>query len=217
MLISKLTLYTSDLKGTLQFYTEVLGLKLHQKEDTSVSFMAGESILKFIHSAESPPCYHFAFTIPSNKIREALTAMEGRVTPLIDSDLKKIVVFGDWKAKSFYFMDNNENILEFIAREEMLNATTAAFDTDQICSVSEIGIAVAHVPAACEHLKKQYGLLPYSGQKPSEQFTALGDAGGLLLLVREGRTWFPTKCTAKKATVEIEIRHREQIHVLKYH
>ena len=56
--------------------------------------------------------------------------------------------------------------------------------------ISEIGLAVPDVPAAAAALQGEFGL-PVFGTAAAES-APLGDPHGLLIVVRQGRPWFPT-------------------------
>ena len=115
MLIKKLQLLTDNLEETGKFYGQILDLPVLHKSDCFITFLTGESELSFHLSTGERPKYHFAFNIPCNQIEQALAWMEGKATLLPIEGKGPIVDFSNWNAKAFYFLDNNENILEFIA------------------------------------------------------------------------------------------------------
>ena len=140
--ILEIELYTDNLIETESFYFNILGLNIACKTENSISFLAGKSTLTFIKSDNLNPKYHFAFNIPNNKLDEAINWSKGKLN-LIENDETGIVSnFESWKASSIYFYDNNENILEFIARFDLDNTTYKTFDSSSILSISEIGIVV---------------------------------------------------------------------------
>jgi hypothetical protein len=53
------------------------------------------------------------------------------------------------------------------------------------------GQPVPDVKATAHNLQRSAGITPY-GDEPGENFAAVGDVHGLLILVCPGRTWFPT-------------------------
>jgi catechol-2,3-dioxygenase len=57
--------------------------------------------------------------------------------------------------------------------------------------ISEIGLAVPDVPAAVATLQNAFGLSVFG--TAAAEFTPLGDHDGLLIVVRQGRPWFPTR------------------------
>src|SRR3954453_13270704 len=116
MNILEIEILSDNLVETEMFYAELLGLPTTRKDQNSISFLAGKSILTFIQSNELNPTYHFAFNIPNNKINEAVNWASSKVDLIDSSDSRIVANFESWNAKAFYFYDNNRNILEFIAR-----------------------------------------------------------------------------------------------------
>ncbi|MNY37869.1 hypothetical protein D3C86_1724580 [compost metagenome] len=108
-----------------------------------------------------------------------------------------------WNAKSFYFYDNNENLLELICRYDLDNQSEHTFDGSSILHVSEIGLVSDDVPFLAETLMNKYGLDVYSKQPAQDNFTALGDEEGLFIIVNEDRNWFPTEKKAKSFRTKI--------------
>lgn len=69
------------------------------------------------------------------------------------------VDFPDWNAKSVYFYDAEENILEFIARHNLDEPTNdATFTSNHIKRISEIGIAVSDTEGFAKKVKENTGL-----------------------------------------------------------
>ena len=82
-------------------------------------------------------------------------------------------------------------LLELIARHDLPAASSSGrFSSADLLRISEIGLAVPDVPAAVAALQNAFGL-PVFGTAAGE-FTPLGDHDGLLIVVRQGRPWFPT-------------------------
>ncbi|WP_163323229.1 VOC family protein [Draconibacterium mangrovi] len=72
MKILKLELPTNNLKQTERFYNDVLELNACDVSSDSLCYEIGHSVLRFTEKAGESGAYHFAFNIPSNKIKEAL-------------------------------------------------------------------------------------------------------------------------------------------------
>lgn len=109
-----------------------------------------------------------------------------RAELLADENGNTTIDFGNWNAHSLYFKDAAGNILEFIARHDLQNAS----DQFEILSISEIGLATQDVLAQVKTFQEKTGLLPYKDEC-SETFTAVGDADGLFITVKQGRIWYP--------------------------
>src|SRR5919201_46562 len=116
---------------------------------------------------EAPP-HHFAFHVAS------LEPWQRRLDVTEEHD------FSGWDgARAVYFRDPEENIVELLARPEPRPEL----------SIAEVGLPVDDVPAAVDALAT-LGLGPYD--EWDDTFAPLGDADGLLIVVRPGRAWFPT-------------------------
>ena len=115
------------------------------------------------------------------------------------SETEEIADFDSWKAKAFYFKDNNENILEFIARYNLKDNYTKPFGSDAILSISEIGIVVDDVVTTRQSISFQYNVPIFSQPPLPENFTALGDDHGLFILSKRGREWYATDIKAESS------------------
>lgn len=213
MQIKSLQLLSDDLQGTAKFYREVLGLRLLHQSEEELRLAAGETVLSFLKSYGQKPQYHFAFNIPCNKAREALQWMTGKASVLDIEPGQPIANFKNWNAEAFYFLDNNENIVEFIARNDLHNTSQASFDGASLLSVSEIGIVSDDVPEQCRLLIANYGVDYFAKQPPMPRFAALGDDRGLLIVVPHSRDWYPTKIPSTKhwLRAELEVGGRELV------
>lgn len=203
MRIKELHLLTNHLKDTAQFYTQVLGATVKAENEQELSLLLGETLIYFQNSPEENPVYHLAFDIPRNKLEEAYHWLKERTTILPVTADTEFSDFQLWNAKSFYFYDNNENLLELICRYDLDNDSDLIFDDSSILYVSEIGLVSDDVPFLAETLMNKYGLEVYSKQPAQDNFTALGDEEGLLIIVNADRNWFPTEKKAKSFRTKI--------------
>lgn len=186
-------LRADDLGPLRDFYEGRLGLPTVASADDEVCFQAGQSELCFRRHPE-PALYHFAFNIAPAKIESAFAWLQGRA-PLRMPD---VVDFPNWNAHAVYFVDPLGNILEFIARHDMPSADTSDFGTADIWGVSEIGVVVDDVAEAVRDFQQRLSLPVYKGSV-SNEFAALGDDEGLLIVVRTGRPWFSSPSLLAKA------------------
>lgn len=215
MKIKQIELLSSDLAGTEKFYTQVLGLKLYEKDNTSLILLAGESRIIFREIRHEKPVYHFAFNIPHNQLKEAEQWLSAKI-PLIPFEGKTIIDFDNWNAKSIYFLDNNGNVLEFIARFELNNASQKPFEGSEILSVSEMGLVSKNVPQLAQDLIRDHDLSYFEKQKQRRDFAALGDDEGLLILSGNEREWFPTAIKVRKFRTKIFLETREELIEFEY-
>jgi catechol 2,3-dioxygenase-like lactoylglutathione lyase family enzyme len=214
MKILELELLSDDIFKTEVFYNEVLGLETLYKDSSSISFNAGSTKLTFRSSVNVKPVYHFAFDVPNNKLLEAFDWIEKKTEIMYVIPPDKIADFYNWNAKSFYFYDNNGNILEFIARNDLDNASQKPFDGSSILSVSEIGLVSENVVVQCDELFDKYGLTAYSKQPKLNKFIVLGTVTGLFILVEENRDWYPTDKKSKSFWTKIVFSNNGETQIM---
>jgi catechol 2,3-dioxygenase-like lactoylglutathione lyase family enzyme len=187
-------LSAAPLTAMKAFYHQLLGLQVLDEHPERLTLRAGETRLTFKPAApdDGQPFYHFAFNIPENKVLAARRWQKER-TPLLpiperlrDSHFPDDVVdYRHWNAHSIFFFDPAGNVVEYIARHDLRNAVPGEFSSGDILCASEIAFVVDDVPAAAQRLREVVGVEQYRGG--SEQFTALGDERGLLLVMQRGR------------------------------
>lgn len=212
--ILALSLLTNDLKSTFNFYHNMLGLPVTERTDQYITFTAGKTNLTFIYSDEyQRPVYHFAFTIPSNKLQEAFDFIQARIAIMEVPSGGKIADFSNWNADAFYFYDNNGNVLEFIARYALQNRSEEVFSGARVYAISEIGLVTDSVPALMQRIMECFHIPIFEHQPAQEQFTVLGDHNGLLILVKDERTWFPTQVKAKVFPLSVSALNRLGRHI----
>ncbi|WP_413998942.1 VOC family protein [Flavobacterium sp. W1B] len=214
MNILEVELLTNDIDGTEVFYRTKLGLKIISKDKSSISFAVKKTKLTFRLSKIKKPIYHFAFDIPNNMLSEAFAWMEAKVQILEVIPPDKIADFRNWNAKSFYFYDNNGNILEFIARNNLDNKSNDPFDGSSIISISEIGFVAKSVSKLCDELVEKYELPVFSMQPKLEKFIVMGTETGLFILAAEGKDWYPTSIKAKPFWKKVIFENENKINVM---
>jgi len=189
--IRHVKLHARDLAAQAAFYRDVLKLPV-ETSDGSVRVTAGTSMVEFIPApGDARPFYHFAFTIPENKLAEAMAWLEPRCPILnIRNTQEKIMDFKSWNAQSFYYNDPEGNILEFIVHHDLANGASEPFGPQHILWQSEIGLVVPDVPAAEKQIADALGLHYYRDHSPV--FSGIGDVRGQLIVVKKDRVWLPT-------------------------
>lgn len=198
MQFREVTLVSNNLIAQKSFYADLLGLPLLVNTSEQLSIHAGGTRLTFLHSPEKPPnVYHLAFNVPENQLPAAGAWIELRTPVLasISNPTKTVFEFLSWNAHSIYFKDGDNNILEFIARHNLDNASDMPFTGKNILGVSEIGLPTENVVRTATELEERLGLPIYDG-KGSEMFAAVGDEHGLLIVVPVGHPWLPTDSTS---------------------
>ena len=205
MEIVEIELLTNNIEETAFFYAETLGLQMIKKEQDFVSFQSGKSILTFIKSNNLKPKYHFAFNIPHNKLEEAIVWTKSRLNLIENETIGTVANFDSWNAKAIYFYDNNNNILEFIARFDLENFSDEPFDSSSIQSISEMGIVTDKPLQLAEQLVADNDLYFFAKGTKSENFATVGNDYGLFVIVATNRKWFPTEQKAEKYFTRIKI------------
>ncbi len=198
MEIKAIEITSPEISATRQFYHKKLGFKIHHDTKDKISFETGSSILTFILSSQPRPRYHFAFLIPDNTVSDALEWLSSRATLIRNPADKLITDFKSWNARSIYFYDNNGNILEFIARLDLQNASTEKFSASSIRCLNEIGLVVDAPLSYSEKLIHKLAIDYFDKGPKKEDFVVLGDNQGLLIISGTNRNWFPTEHKAKK-------------------
>ncbi|MEJ5961578.1 hypothetical protein [Pedobacter immunditicola] len=215
--IQEIIIHTNSLCTTRVFYNQVIRMNLLKETDQSVSFPAGNSILTFQQSNSGVnPTYHFAFNIPENQIQDAINWAHGKVELLSVTENSKIADYQSWNAHAIYFTDNNGNVLEFIARHDLKNASAAAFSPVAIECISEIGLVTEEVPAFTDQLMAAHGLTLFPKQPRQTNFAALGDDHGLFIIVGADRHWFPTTVPSEKFPLKVIIGRGASKQVLEF-
>jgi catechol-2,3-dioxygenase len=193
--IRRLELLSAAPTATMQeFYHQRLGLPVLEASNERLTIAAGQTTLTFHSQPEATPrpFYHFAFNIPENKVRAAWAWQKER-SPLLpipprlrDSRFPDDVVnYAHWNAHSIFFFDPAGNVVEYIARHDLPNAVDGDFTSNDILYASEIAFVTDDVSALSGRIQEIAGIEPYRGG--NEDFMALGDEHGLLLVMRRGR------------------------------
>lgn len=198
MIINELVLLTRDLPSTEEFYSKILAMRVLNKSEKRISFLIGHTVLTFIQTKETNPFYHFAFSIPSNKLDEAHEYIAAKTDILPFTPGITIANFSNWNAHAFYFHDNQHNIVEFIAHHDLPNSSDMPFTSSSVIGVCEIGIPVDDVFEACKKFLEEYEV-PYYVKGPNLQdFAVMGDEYGLFIVTKTGRGWLPTQRPAER-------------------
>ena len=201
MLFKEITLQTKKIDELYDFYQNKLQLKVKRDNVKTISIQAGKTTLIFEQTKNiENPFYHFAFNIPSNKIKDTIEWLKNKVELLWIEDYKNYVAeFVSWNARSVYFLDIAGNIVELIARSDLHDNVDETVSSQHIRNVSEIGIVfnAEQFDNNVNTLMQQYQLEYFSKQQPMKHFRAIGDDEGLFIVVPEQRNWYPTNISCK--------------------
>jgi hypothetical protein len=93
--------------------------------------------------------------------------------------------FATINARSLYFCDAANNILELIVHYDLDRETDGAFGPAHVLHVSDVGLPVEDVLAQVSLLREKLDIEPYGGLV-SEEFAFMGDMYGQLVVVKIG-------------------------------
>lgn len=207
MKIEKLTIFTSQLQEQLKFYRDSLQMEVREQSEEHFQLVAGYSMLEFRQREKSTP-YHIAFHIPDKQEEEALRWLKERVSVLKNNN-DEIIDFSNWDAKSVYFYDEDENVMEFISRGHLNKPESAIFSGKSVVGLSEIGVPTEDIQEKFDFLQKNCGLEVFDGS--FERFCAIGDPQGLFITIDKNmKDWFPTGDRAFSSDFEIEFTHHDK-------
>lgn len=203
MRLTHIQLASTDLQATAEYYRDLLGLSVRESDDY-VRVDVGSTQLEFIRGAVDLGSNHLAVTIPSNQLAEAKRWLSARTHILSLDGRDEFPLEEPWHSESIYFRGPDGIVLELIARHRLDNASSSAFSSDSLLSVSEVGLAVTDVRRAMQGIEDTFGIQPFAGD--GETFQAMGDHHGLLILVTAGRRWFPTADAASAfSRIDVEM------------
>ncbi len=210
MLIRHLRVASRDLIAQRRFYAETLGFAIVSETDDALTVQAGASRLSFVAARAldvMPGPYHFAFNIAFDQVDAAKAWTATRVPLVVDRAGASDFHNEPFASHQFYFKDADGNIGEFIGRQRQPASRGAPFKAATgVRNISEIGVAVPDVPAAFQHFTELLGASRY-GVNADGVFAGVGEDDGMLIVVRDGRLWFPdTGIPANPLWFEADLR-----------
>lgn len=202
MKLQKLQLNCSNLDELKYFYTQKFNFKKTGETEDSFTMKIGESLLTFNQNRLQNSYYHFAFNIPYGMVDKALRWVKKRVN-VIKFEGQEIQEFDSWNARSFYFIDPAQNIVELIGRKPLDYPNHRRFNVNCFQNISEVGLAVENIRSARQSINQIAHAPKFSGN--DRNFMAYGNHEGLLIVVdRNDKQWFPTKAKAKSYPMQCE-------------
>lgn len=211
MIIQKVSLYSSNLEETKNFYVGKLGFGLLNKSINSFEIAVGTSILEFKeYVGEGKPFYHFALNVPGNLFREAKKWIMQLVSLNNDEEGNDEVHFESAKAFSCYFEDPSGNIVELISRYGSSPQTnlTEPFSAKNLLNISEINVTTDDVLNVGSELQ-QYGIV-LTDEEPLEpnalNFLGEREDGAFFLLAPTKRIWYFSAKEAVSYPLMIELK-----------
>lgn len=205
--ITAVTLPVRDLAACVAFYRDALELEVEAAE-AHASVHVGSTLLRLHQALETTGDHHIAATVPAERFAAAKHWVAERTTVISLEGADEFEGSRSWNSRSVYFEGPDSAVLELIARRDLptgrVEPSDGAFGAAEIIGLSEVGVAVPSVLDAIARLGSEAGLEVY-GESPSDTFGAVGTVAGLIILVRAGRTWFPTSTrVAQPSPIVIE-------------
>lgn len=201
MYIEHLQIRTNRLERQLHFYRELLQQEVTRSTTDSFTVQVGGSTLEIIADESATP-YHIAFHIGAHLETSALRWLQERVPILADGD-QQVVDFKSWNAKSIYFHDADQNVLEFISRGHLHQTSKTEFD-GTLRGIAEIGLATTRVEQMYQKLNRNLGLEKFTGDYHT--FCATGDDHGLFIIIDYSKKdWFPIDQPAHPSAFKLRL------------
>ena len=206
MYIEKVKIFSPHFEEQYDFYCNQLLLSCIEKNENYFCLKIGRSILEIQKTNEHPgSAYHLAFNIEPSLFLDAANYLRQKNIPLLENEGTVLIDFPDWNARSIYFKDADQNILEFIARYNLQpRQYKRLFNSDDILSISEVGVPVKEPVDFLLTLQSNTAIDVWKSY--GEGFNAAGDEEGLLIIVKEKHKWFPTETLAEQLPAEIIIQ-----------
>lgn len=194
------------------FYSKTIGWETELSDD-ELTVVTGRTKIHFrkAKDPDSQPFYHIAWSISSGKFDQAKRWLQKRVALLKAEDGRdEIQMRGN--RRGLYFEDPSHNVLELIARGNVNDDSNGPFKLADIKSVNHFGIVVDDVFQHIKQIQERVDL-PNFGE-PNAEFARIGNELRHLVLVPEGRLWFPErkrKAIAYPATLIVPGERDEQV------
>ena len=194
------------------------------------TLQVGNTKLTFRQSNTNPdleatffPQYHFTIAIPSNQVENCLdwVLKQKAVNPANNVEVTipiwkdylndaEIIRRNLYNSQSVFIQDPAGNVIELLARHDMNNTATGAFNKGMFIGISEVGIVTRDVRKTAALLKETFGVDEVLGS--SNSFKPIGGATGLLKLIVPGKPWIPTENElAVDHEMELTIKHTQQL------
>lgn len=190
MKIRQVTLTVTRPDRAATFYRDALQLPV-VADGGRVTVAIGSSRLVLEHGDQFEGLHHLAVGIAPANFELARKWLAQRVEPIVVDGSEVIQGPDGWNSRSVYFLGPEDIVLEYIARDADGHLPAGAGPVPQPLSLSEVGIAVPDVSEAVRTLNRDLGLPAFPPQ--GRQFAPVGGHDGLIILVAQERTWFPTQ------------------------
>lgn len=191
MHITHVVITVPDPDVTARFFRDVLEVRAEDHGNRTDLAIGASRLTLTPGEAEPGGYYHLAFDVPENAIAEARDLLRNRTKIFEAGDDGIVTTAPAWGGHSVYFNAPGNLNLELIARHRLPNAIDRPFTFADILTISEVSVPVASTADALRALHTTFGLEPF--QEPTDTFAPVGTDAGLIIVVGEGRMWFPTE------------------------
>ncbi|PLS17352.1 hypothetical protein CVD28_12360 [Bacillus sp. M6-12] len=200
MKIYHVCLESYNLEEMRHFYTQELDMELRTNTSNSFSVIAGSTEIMF-KKAETLPFYHLCFRTSGQYFEHIFMNLDEQ-NRLVKNESGRKRMY--WEGKQAYFTDPDGNILEMLERKYQWK------DKEPIgwFDVCEIGMPVFNIKETQLFLSTH--LIDVQNMD-DDTFAFYGDSSGYLVLVKEGRHWYPTKKSSVIHATEISVSGKENI------
>ncbi len=209
----EIALLSKNIEKQKAFYSD-LGFRIFDNQK-GFSIQAGKTKLLFEVQTKAENFYHFAFLIYENYFADTLNFIKQKgIKILPDKETgTEITYWSQGIGQSFYFFDEDKNIVEFVVRPTLNYRSDEEWSMDKILKINEIGTPV-HTPMKTSHAlinTYQFDIPQRYIDGFDNAFCWFGDFEGTILIVKEGRAWYPTQIKSKSCDVRLKISEQQKI------
>ncbi len=181
--------FLTDRFGQLHNFYHSLGFSTDLLNN-ELQVLAGDAILNIGEVEGVCPFHHFAFSIRKGSLERVMELLQERHTLLLAEGGGLVHTFEEWGTRSCYLFDPAGNVVEFIERAEAMDEEVGSV-ADAVTGLAEVGVVAHNVLALAKQFIEHCGLHFYAKQPPREDFAAIGDDDGLIVISAMGREWYP--------------------------
>ncbi|GAB3735759.1 VOC family protein [Nocardiopsis nanhaiensis] len=186
MLLTHVTVGTTDMDALERFHRDTLLLPVDRISNTTVEVQVGTGTVRYEQRPQFAGAHHLAFSIAPEDFDQAHAFLADRVD-ISPSNGSSVVYSASLDSRSVYFNAPEGLILEYIAHESHRGHGGIGGPPAPL-GIAEVGIGVADVAAAVGELNSR-GLASFA--PPEKAFATVGTIDNRLVIVDRDRFWFP--------------------------
>ncbi|MGG4488380.1 VOC family protein [Metabacillus idriensis] len=177
------------------FYTVILKMRLIDEKKDRFTVKAGLSRLTFIKS-ENRSYYHICFRMNEAFFDIMFQEIESLLLP---NEKGEVSLY--WKGKQAYFHDPEGNVLEMLERKQEVPDHLLEWQ-----DIVEVGMPCASV----KHMRRDLAFLANQFESESDLFSFHGNGDGSIVVVKEGRHWYPTQRGSEIHPIVLEVADKAE-------